>query len=433
MTYTLGLPWRGQFWRVNHQSRRRTSKTRTHRFSYVPRADALEDRCVPSALAVTNNIIVGGGGSTQTGLIRSTNGLTVYDPNSGVTWLANANLAATRHFKVQHINPDGSMTYQTALNWVAALNKRHYLGHTDWTLPPTPSNDGTCGIINPSSGFGFGFGCTGCPLGELFYTEFGGKPGESISSLSNSNTADFRNFQPYFYWSGTARMPGGATFSFEDGFENTNLDKDVMYAIPEFPSFDTHLQPILPKNTGMNAPVTSANPTLVKGADGTVYDKETKTTWLANANLAAKETFGLKNINLDGSMAYNTAVAWINKMNKYDNGLGWLGHNDWRLPVSSDSHGAYGTSVTTGTEMGRLFYTELGSRAGSTILRTHSRYERWFTNFQPYLYWSSTQTMNNPGGNGHSGFSFGNGFQGSEFDADDLYVIPVFGPTTRAK
>src|SRR5271165_5184795 len=50
----------------------------------------------------------------------------VYDPNQGVCWLANANLAANAAMQtslgVAGINPNGSMDYTTALKWVAALN-----------------------------------------------------------------------------------------------------------------------------------------------------------------------------------------------------------------------------------------------------------------------------------------------------------------------
>ncbi len=403
MAFTLGFPWRVLFSRSNHQGRARTSKARTRRSSYVPGPDMLEDRSVPSALTVTN-ISNLGPGNAGTGLLRSNDGMTVDDINSGVNWLANANLAATKHFGVKHINPDGSMTWQTALNWVAAMNKHHYLGHTDWTLPPTTSSVQGCGIINPTSGFGFGFGCTGCAMGELFYTEFGATPGESISSISNSNTRLFENFQPYFYWSSTARMPGGATFSFGDGFENTNLDADVMYAIPEFPSAKNVNGPIpfkspLPINKGIDAPKVRAAPSLVLSNDGTVYDAARKITWLANANLAATQTFGVPNINPDGSMDYHTATAWIDAMNKANDGMGYLGHTDWRLPVSNDSHGDYDI---VSTDMGELFYTELGSKAGSTILLTSDQYARMFIDFQPYLYWSGTPTMNNPGDDGHS-------------------------------
>jgi hypothetical protein len=82
-----------------------------------------------------------------------------------------------------------------------------------------------------------------------------------------------------------------------------------------------------------------------------------------------------------------------------------------------------------GSELGELYYTELGSQAGSTILRTHDADAALFHNFQPYLYWSGTHTEHNQNGNGHSTFSLESGFQGANTDNNEMYVIPVFDGT----
>ena len=71
---------------------------------------------------------------------------TVYDPVQHVYWLADANLAGDPGMRaamgVSGINDDGTMSYATALAWVAALNAYDggagYLGHTDWQLPTNP-------------------------------------------------------------------------------------------------------------------------------------------------------------------------------------------------------------------------------------------------------------------------------------------------------
>jgi hypothetical protein len=74
---------------------------------------------------------------------------------------------------------------------------------------------------------------------------------------------------------------------------------------------------------------------LVPSADGqTVYDPNLNVTWLADGNLAAKQTFGVSNINKSGSMDYATAVRWVEAMNKLDHGAGYLGHNNWQLPTA---------------------------------------------------------------------------------------------------
>jgi hypothetical protein len=45
-----------------------------------------------------------------------------------VTWLANANLAATKSFCVRGISPDGSVSGTRAQEWIAAMNAANYLG-----------------------------------------------------------------------------------------------------------------------------------------------------------------------------------------------------------------------------------------------------------------------------------------------------------------
>ena len=85
-----------------------------------------------------------------------------------------------------------------------------------------------------------------------------------------------------------------------------------------------------------SAPVAApASVPLVPAADGqTVYDPNLKVTWLADGNLAGKQTFGVANINKSGSMNYATAVQWVAAMNKLDHGAGYLGHNNWQLPTA---------------------------------------------------------------------------------------------------
>lgn len=83
-----------------------------------------------------------------------------------------------------------------------------------------------------------------------------------------------------------------------------------------------------------SAPVAApASAPLEPAADGqTVYDPNLSVTWLADANLAGRQTFGVPNINKDGSMDYATAVQWVNAMNHLDHGAGYLGHNNWSFP-----------------------------------------------------------------------------------------------------
>jgi len=69
-------------------------------------------------------ISVIGASSATAALIPSQDGLTVYDTVLHVTWLANANPAATLPgvLGVARIAPNGAMNYQTAVQWVAAFS-----------------------------------------------------------------------------------------------------------------------------------------------------------------------------------------------------------------------------------------------------------------------------------------------------------------------
>jgi hypothetical protein len=397
----------------------------TRRHSFVPRLAVLEDRCVPA-------------------LVANPDGLTIHDSVTHTNWLANANLAANplMHFGVDGINPDGSMTWTQALKWVYEMNQYPnpdgtvgYLHHTDWTLP------GNFG--------GAGFNQAVSDMGELYYTEFAGQAGESVSDIfaATPRLGDlFKNFQPYLYWDGDNVFPGGAEFSFGTGYTSTTKDINVSYVIPEYP--DGPPPPPAPDPGSYNtmpAGSVAVSPSLVSQNNGqVVHDTALDVYWLADANLAKTNTFGLAqgvnpdpknpaiiNINPDGSMNHITADAWIVAMNQAD----YLGHNNWRLPIATDTSANFyisGSGVGIafqGSELGELYYKELGSQAGSNILLTHDSAASLFRNFQPYTYWSGTHTDLNPNGNGYSSFSFGSGFQGANFDKDQMYVIPVYdGP-----
>lgn len=62
-------------------------------------------------------------------------GQAVYDTTLNITWLADANLAATNTFGVNYINPTGFMDSITADKWIQAMNVANYLGFDNWRLP----------------------------------------------------------------------------------------------------------------------------------------------------------------------------------------------------------------------------------------------------------------------------------------------------------
>ena len=108
-------------------------------------------------------------------LVLSPDGTTVYDTANNVGWLADANLAASNRFGLPVctgpgtqtcVNASGSMRYDAAVAWVQAMNAANYLGHSNWQLPTTPTNDSGCGKTGPTGG-NFGFGCTASAFGSL--------------------------------------------------------------------------------------------------------------------------------------------------------------------------------------------------------------------------------------------------------------------------
>ena len=87
-----------------------------------------------AALAVSN--------AAQAALIDRGNGL-IYDSVLNITWLQDANLAAINTFGVSGIDIHGRMTWNTAEQWIAAMNAANYKGYHDWRLPATAPIDGS--------------------------------------------------------------------------------------------------------------------------------------------------------------------------------------------------------------------------------------------------------------------------------------------------
>ena len=96
------------------------------------------------------------------------------------------------------------------------------------------------------------------------------------------------------------------------------------------------------------------------------YDTDLNITWLSDANV-------------NGAMNWDTAVAWAE-------GLSFGGYSDWRLPTS-DTCQFYNC---TGSEMGHLWYVELGNTGAVTNTGG-------FQNLQGGSYWSGTAFAPFPG------------------------------------
>jgi hypothetical protein len=122
----------------------------------------------------------------------------IYDTVLNITWLQDANLAATNSFGVP--GAGSNMTWYTAERWIAAINAAHYKGFSDWRLPyisveagagPFDGSPVDCSLATELA-------CRDNEYGYMYYHNLGGKTGDNL----NGNQGPFTNIQP-IYWSGT--------------------------------------------------------------------------------------------------------------------------------------------------------------------------------------------------------------------------------------
>ncbi len=134
----------------------------------------------------------------------------------------------------------------------------------------------------------------------------------------------------------------------------------------------------------------TAHASLIDRGGGLIYDDVLKITWLSDANYAATQFSG--HGNADGQMTWTAAKAWAA-------GLSYGGYDDWRLPMSlnQDGGGPCAGYFCTNSEMGHMFYNNLGVSAGSSILTgTNTANLALFTNLLSDRYWSGTVFASNP-------------------------------------
>lgn len=174
------------------------------------------------------------------------------------------------------------------------------------------------------------------------------------------------------------------------------------------------------------ASISPAHAALQSRAGGTmVYDTDRNITWVADANLfqtqavsntelvsqvisnigqindipntydtpsdSGYHTLSLIDFDVNsGKMSWFGAKAWV------DN-LVYGGYSDWRLPTTVPTDFGYNQ---TGSEMGHLFYSELGGVANSTISSHHENAYNLFNHVSDTLhastYWSAAEYTPDP-------------------------------------
>lgn len=179
----------------------------------------------------------------------------------------------------------------------------------------------------------------------------------------------------------------------------------------------------------------AAHAALVDRGGGLIYDTDLNITWLSNADAAVGSAFDDGTNTNDGSMSWASAVAWSASLTTG-------GVSGWRLPSTgvpdatcSDSTRAYGLSCT-GSEMGHLFYVELGGTPNTTILTSGDPVLlALFSNIQG-TYWSGTTEPGFPDhamtftftlGNQSDAFKTTNFVHGWAVHDGDVAVVPAPG------
>lgn len=132
-----------------------------------------------------------------------------------------------------------------------------------------------------------------------------------------------------------------------------------------------------------------AKASLINLGNGTVFDSDQGLVWLADANLAASETFGVTDIPghpvfgipaIAGAMSWDTAQTWIAAMNAAN----YKGYSNWRLPT-------VGPACPFSCKGGEWthWYEELGGDYNTPLWLHHNQNFDLFSNIQINPYWST--------------------------------------------
>ncbi len=373
---------------------------------------------------------------------------TVFDANLNVTWLADANFAASPAGKailaaqgVTGVNPSGLMDYPNAVRFVQALNScrqkecsnRGYLCHSDWQLPAIPGRDPTCTVHRGADGNSFGSNCRQSTFGSLFYVGLGLSYPTSVAPGLENTVGPMRNLQPSLYWTSTSGAGAGMeTFSFLNGLFGANT---VRYNLLHVLAMHAGVLPGSAPERG--AAKTGAVVAYASGqaAGRAVYDSVSGTSWLLNANLAATESFGvggttdipatgndnaitLPLLAPGGALHFSAVEKWVAGLSA----VGYAGGRAWSLPALSD--------------LQRL-YADLGLAPGNPALLASDRFGS-FQNFQPFFYWACHSSSGGRCDYEHFqrvragikmrwSFNFDTGFQGTSQETKQYFVL-VYHP-----
>lgn len=390
------------------------------------------------------------------GLKPQDGGAIVYDANNRVYWLSDANFAASeegkkiaREMGISGIGANGTMDFQTAQQWVKALNryKGGWLGHDNWQLPASPVKDPSCGALGPQ-GASFGGLCQGNPLGNLYYVGLNRMLPDSVAPSFGAAIPPLENVQLSYYWTGAdGGLNGKRVFSFASGSANaTTIVDSYYYVLPMVPKQYGPIGGVAPRCLGGSGP-TVVPYTEGPAKDKAVYDCSTGISWPIDANLAASNAFGVSgeqeieerrpyprpphpsrikaSVISGGAMLWQTANRWVEAMRKAEH----LQNKFWQLPDSPEDL--------------RTLFRDLNLRPGDARLVAQGQTGP-FQNLQPFFYWEEcVPNLNGTGGTSRDcetgnappgrvsrqmnyDFTFGYGIQATDLSALKYFVMVYY-------
>jgi hypothetical protein len=215
-------------------------------------------------------------GTAGAALIERLGGDAYYDDVLDITWLADANLAATNQFGLTQsgdvfpvageVGSTGRMNWATANAWIAGMNAADYLGFDDWRQPVLSPIDGVSFDTNFSNNATTDLGtaktttdssdggwrdATATPppppapvseMGYMYYVNLANlgvctpndtSPGACTTQTGFGlvNTGDFDNLQSNFYWSGVEFSSSNAwVFLVDRGGQGADGKGDDLFA-----------------------------------------------------------------------------------------------------------------------------------------------------------------------------------------------------------
>ncbi len=169
-----------------------------------------------------SSVLLLGLASTAQATLFDRGGGMIYDSDQNLTWLQDANYAATSGYAAanavyngatasNNIFADGVMGWDAAVAWASGLSVG---GYTDWRLPTITDNgnDG-CNFGFTGTDCGYNIDTSGSELGYMWYNILGNiayydtsgngpQAGWGLTS-TGADGVNFLNLQSYYYWSGT--------------------------------------------------------------------------------------------------------------------------------------------------------------------------------------------------------------------------------------